>query len=160
MLHADLADVSRIQQACYSPEICESESSFAAKLIASPDFCFMAVKGELTAGYVVAVPWAFGEILDLDGEDYSAAAEADSLCIHDMAVSPAARKLGSAQYLLDAVLDAAQHKGYKRIFLVAVQGAAGYWQRHGFNVVAVGRKLQNELSGYGEGAVYMAKITS
>ncbi len=160
MLHADLPDVSRIQQACYSPEILESENSFSAKLSANPDFCFMAVKGGMPTGYVVALPWVFGEVLDLDGDHYTVPSGADSLCIHDMAVSPMARKSGSAQHLLNAVIDTAKHKGYKRIFLVAVQGAASYWKRHGFKIMPADDTLQRELSEYGEGAVYMAKTAS
>ncbi|MFL1404755.1 GNAT family N-acetyltransferase [Marinobacter sp. M1N3S26] len=154
----DLPDVARIQRECYSQDILESMDSFSAKLTACPDFCFMAVQRELPVGYVVALPWMFGEMLDLDGVEYSVPLQADSVCIHDLAVSPSARRAGAANQLLKAVLDTARERGYKRIFLVAIQGASSYWQRHGFEAVQVDEALRRGLSAYGEDAVYMVRI--
>jgi len=94
MSQSDLPEVSRIQRECYSESILESVDSFSAKLSASPDFCFTAVQGELVVGYVVSFPWVFGEIPDLDGAEYPVPPSADSLCIHDMAVTPTVRKVG------------------------------------------------------------------
>ncbi|WP_416372716.1 GNAT family N-acetyltransferase [Alcanivorax sp.] len=154
---SDLPEVSRIQRECYDESILESVDSFSAKLSASPDFCFMAVQEEQVVGYVVSLPWVFGKIPDLDSAEYFEPSNADSLCIHDMAVTPTARKVGTAKQMLDTVLDSAKHKGYKRIFLVAIQGASSYWMRHGFKVVNVGESLKRDLSAYGQEAVCMAK---
>lgn len=154
---SDLPEISRVQRECYNESILESVDSFSAKLSASPDFCFMAVQGDLVVGYVVSLPWVFGEIPDLDGAEYLVPSNADSLCIHDMAVTPSARKVGAAKQMLNTVLDSAKHRGYKRIFLVAIQGASSYWMRHGFKAVHVGESLKRDLSAYGEEAVCMAK---
>jgi len=156
MSQSDLPSVSRIQRECYSESILESEDSFSAKLSASPDLCFVAVQGELLVGYVIALPWVFGEIPDLDGAEYSVPPNADSLCIHDMAVTPSARDVGAAKQMLNTVLGTANHMGYKQVFLVAIQGASSYWMRHGFEVVPAGNSLKRDLSAYGQEAVYMA----
>ena len=157
MSQSDLPEVSRIQRECYSESILESVDSFSAKLSASPDFCFTAVQGELVVGYVVSFPWVFGEIPDLDGAEYPVPPSADSLCIHDMAVTPTVRKVGAAKHMLNTVLASAKHRGYKRIFLVAIQGASSYWMRHGFKVVHAGESIKRGLSAYGQDAVFMAK---
>lgn len=157
MSQFDLPEVSRIQRECYRESILESVDSFSAKLSVSPDFCFMAIQEEQVAGYVVSLPCVFGEIPDLDGTEYTVPSSADSLCIHDLAVTPGAREAGAANRLLDTVLDAARVQGYCRVFLVAIQGASSYWKRHGFQVVQADAAFQRNLSAYGEGAVFMAK---
>lgn len=113
---------------------------------------------ELPVGYVIALPWMLGDIPDLDGVEYSVPIHADGLCIHDLAVSPSARRAGTANQLLKAVLATARERGYKRVFLVAIQGASTYWQRHGFKVMQVDEALRRDLSAYGEDAVYMVRI--
>ncbi len=153
----DLPGISRIQGECYSQDILESLDSFSAKLCAAPEFCFMAVHGEQAVGYAVALPRIFGDIPDLNSVEHSVSSNADSLCIHDLAVSPSARRVGIASQLLKAVLDAARERGYKRIFLVAIQGASSYWQRHGFEALQVDESLKRGLSAYGKGATYMVR---
>src|SRR5690606_331761 len=153
----DLEHVSRIQQECYSGRFIEPADSFAAKLSAAPDFCYLAVHNNTPVGYVVALPWVFGDIPDLGGLEYAVPEHADGLYIHDIAVAPAARQEGVARELLNAVLNAARLKGYRGVFLVAIKGASSYWERHGFQAVQVDGRLKHGLSAYGEGAVYMMK---
>jgi GNAT superfamily N-acetyltransferase len=98
----DLADVARIQQACYSGHFIESIDSFAAKLSAHSGFSFVAESGGVAVGYVVAFPWTFGEVPELGGLDYTPAPDTDSLYLHDLAVIPDARSSGAAQRLFDA----------------------------------------------------------
>lgn len=155
---ADLIDISRIQRECYNEDMLESVDSFSAKLSANSDFSFIAMQGETAVGYVVALPWVFGEILELSGSKYSIPPDADSLCIHDLAVSVRARNLGTARCLLNAVFDAAKSKGYRRLFLIAVHGASSYWKNHGFEIVQVNEKIKHRLSAYGEDATYMTRI--
>ncbi|MCK0746804.1 GNAT family N-acetyltransferase [Chromohalobacter nigrandesensis] len=157
MSQADLMDISRIQRECYSEDLLESIDSYSAKLSANSDFSFIAVQNEMAVGYVVALPWIYGEMLDLDGVDYSIPVDADSLCIHDIAVSRNARNAGAAKYLLNAVFESAKSRGYRQFFLVAVQGASSYWKRQGFEVVQVNEKLKHHLLAYGEDAEYMTR---
>lgn len=154
---SDLQDIMRIQSDCYSHQFIESKDSFLAKLSAHPDSSFMALQGNLAVGYVIALPWLFGDLPDLNGLDYVIPPFADALYIHDIAISPVARKSGVAERLLNTLLDSCSAKGYKQVFLVAVQGAASYWQRYGFEAVKADIELRRSLSAYGEDATYMTK---
>lgn len=158
LLRTDLLDVSRIQRECYSQELLESADSFLAKLSVAADSCFIAVRKEMAMGYVIALPALTGEIIALNGVEYSVPARADSLYIHDMAVSLRARKAGVAQYLLDAVFHTAKRHGYQQVSLVAIEGAASYWKRHGFKTVSADKHLHKRLVKYGERARYMSKL--
>ncbi|WP_280570700.1 GNAT family N-acetyltransferase [Chromohalobacter sp. 296-RDG] len=104
---ADLMDISCIQRECYSEDLLESVESYTAKLSANSGFSFIAMQNEMVIGYGISLPWVYGEMLDLDGVDYSFPIDADSLCIHDIAVSRKARNGGTAKCLLNAVLESA-----------------------------------------------------
>jgi predicted N-acetyltransferase YhbS len=52
--------------------------------------------------------------------------------LHDMAVDPAARRLGIAPRLLRHAVVHARAAGHHSLALTAVQGAAAYWRRFGF----------------------------
>lgn len=54
------------------------------------------------------------------------------LYLHDMAVSPTARKSGVATRLFEELMTTCKAKSYEQIMLVAVHGVEGYWQRFGF----------------------------
>lgn len=155
---SDLECVARIQQACYSGKFIEPADSFAAKLSVAPHFCFLAVHNKTPVGYVVALPWMFGDIPDLGGLEYAVPEHADGLYIHDIAVAPAARRMGVARQLLNGVLEAARREEYRGVFLVAIKGASSYWIRYGFRAVEVEGGAKRSLSAYGEGAVYMTKV--
>jgi predicted N-acetyltransferase YhbS len=154
---SDLTAMVRIQHECYSGHLLESADAFAAKLSADPDLSFIALRREVPVAYVVAIPWVFGDVPALNGDDCAIPAKADGVYVHDLAASPAARNSGVAGNLLRCVTEAGKAKGYRQAFLVAIRGAASYWRRYGFEAVAVGDALQRRLSAYGEGARYMAK---
>ena len=153
----DLSDIARIQGECYGDHYIESKASFSAKLSAHSDLSFMALQGELAMGYLIAFPWRYGSIPDLNGLEYALPPNADGLYIHDIAVSRQARKLGVAERLLSTLWYTGREKGCKQVFLVAVQGAASYWQRHGFEAVNPDLNLRRSLLAYGDGATYMAR---
>ena len=152
---ADLSSVARIQQECYPADFLESEGSFANKITGCADFSFMASSQGSALGYVVALPWLFGQILDLDGTQYQLPQHPDCLYIHDLAVSTQARSQGVAEHLLSSVFQQAETEGYQRLGLVAVQGAASYWQRQGFKEKQGNAEFQRYLATYGDDAVYM-----
>lgn len=152
---SELEDITRIQRECYPDDLIESAESFAAKISAHPDFCFMVIQDNVAKAYIIALPWIAGKMLELDSSKYKVPPEADCVYIHDIAVAPAARSFGVSRKLLNAVLDAALEKGYKRVCLVAVEGAEAYWERHGFEVWQADAELRNKLAAYGESATYM-----
>ena len=157
LLPEDLAEVTRIQEECYRDDLIEAADSFAAKISAKPSFCFIAEHEGEAQGYVIALPWISGKTLELDSSDYAVPANADCVYIHDVAVCPPARSFGAAGLLLDAVLNAAERAGFKKTCLVAVQGAASYWERHGFEVSTLEASSHQKLAKYGDGARYMVR---
>lgn len=157
MLSEDLPEVFRIQGECFSADLAESNDSIITKLRESPEFCFVAVKDSEVMGYTLALPMRTGEILPLNDTEYTIPADADSLYLHDMAVSPSARKLGVAPALLKELFEVTKDSGFAKTYLIAVSGASTYWTRHGFEAVVVDDEMQKILSKYGDDAVYMVK---
>ena len=78
---------------------------------------------------------------------------ADTLFIHDLALHPDARGHGLGPRLVQTVLGQGRRRGLRQARLVAVLGAARYWQRFGYQA-----SRDNEANAaYGEGAVCMQR---
>ena len=157
MLSEDLVEVFRIQSECFKADLAESNESIITKFRESSEYCFVAVKDSKILGYTLALPMRTGEILPLNDTEYTIPADADSIYLHDMAVSPSARKLGVAPALMNALFEVAKMKGFATTYLIAVSGAATYWSRHGFEAVEVDEVMKQSLAKYGDDAVYMVK---
>jgi ribosomal protein S18 acetylase RimI-like enzyme len=130
MQPADLAAIYAVQCAAYANAYHEPQAALASHLAAGPGSCFVATRDAELLAYVFAHPWV-GEPPQLH-QALPAADAADQLFLHDLAVHPAARHQGIADALWQAVLARAQATGLGEIRLVAVQGAATFWQRAGF----------------------------
>lgn len=159
MQGGDIAAVLEIQRACYPDLMQESAAAFSAKLGLAPQGCWVAEEQGRLLGYLFSHPWTHARPPELDTPLAALPATADSYFIHDMAISPAAQGRGVAQRLFRAALDGAKRAGFRRSALVAVQGADGFWQRHGYLPVRrVAPRLSAKLAaGYGSSAVLMAR---
>lgn len=106
----------------------------------------------------LAAYWSHpGKITPLHG-DFAATPAANVLYLHDMAVEPALAGQGIAAQLLDAAIAHAQQRGVQQAALVAVQGAASYWQRRGFvPSEPADAQQQAQLQSYGDDACYMVR---
>lgn len=146
--HADLPAIDRIQRACYTPDLHEPVEAFAAKLQLSPDSSWLAEHENEVVGYFFTHPWAGDEPPPL-GEPLQQLPEmADTHFLHDLAVHPRARGVGVAPRLIETALNWGRRRGLKRSRLVAISGAAPFWQRWGFHPVA-------PAPGYGDSAAIM-----
>ncbi len=156
---ADLAEVLRIQAACYTQIVPESPRSLGAKAAASPATCFVADAGAgRLHAYLIAVPVRYPELPALGAETFDVAAGADVLYLHDLAVAPEGRGTGVADRLVHAVLEAGRQRGWPRACLVAIQQSAGFWQRFGFAPAEPpSAALAAKLASYGEGAQLMVR---
>ncbi len=155
---SDLPGLLAVQRACYGEGFVESAEVFARRL-ASPANCSLVLvrEGGEVAGYLAAYRSALHKVTPLHG-DFEPVAQADTLYLHDMAVHPAHAGQGLAAALLAPLWQRARAEGLRHSALVAVQGAQGYWERHGYAVLALQDAGQRErLLGYGGGAVYMAR---
>lgn len=159
MQGADLPAVLALQARAYVPFFHEDEAVFRGKLAAFPDWCWVAqmADGELAA-YLFTQPARLGCPPCLGDGSGSHKDGADTLHLHDMAVSPLARGAGLAARMTAHALAAAQkaelqHGRLRWASLIAVQGSVPYWARHGF----VPGQVAPDLSSYGPGAAYLVR---
>lgn len=159
MQGADLPAVLALQARAYVPFFHEDEAVFRGKLAAFPDWCWVAhmADGELAA-YLFTQPARLGRPPCLGDGSGSHKDGADTLHLHDMAVSSLARGAGLAARMTAHALDAAQkaelqHGRLRWASLIAVQGSVPYWARHGF----VPGQVAPDLSSYGPGAAYLVR---
>lgn len=159
MQGADLPAVLALQARAYAPFFHEDEAVFRGKLATFPDWCWVAqmADGELAA-YLFTQPARLGRPPCLGDDGSSHKDGADTLHLHDMAVSPLARGAGLAARMTAHALEAAQkaefrHGRLRWASLIAVQGSVPYWARHGF----VPGQVAPDLSSYGPGAAYLVR---
>ena len=152
----DLPGLLAVQRACYGEGFVESAKVFARRL-ASPANCSLAAEqGGRIVGYLAAYRSVLGKVTPLHG-GFDTVDAPDTLYLHDMAVLPAYAGQGIARALLAPLLHGARGEGLRHSALVAVQGAQGYWARHGYAPWALHDMAQRQrLAGYGADAVYMA----
>ncbi|MBS0372714.1 MAG: GNAT family N-acetyltransferase [Proteobacteria bacterium] len=152
----DLDAILQIQARCYTAIVPESPCSMGAKLTAAPDSCFVASRADgVPIAYLLALPWRFDDPPHLDAQACQLPADADTLHLHDLAVAPEARGSGAADALVDAFMAALAASRLGRASLIAIQGSASWWARHGFEAVTATPILAERLAGYGPDARYM-----
>lgn len=114
----DFPAVLQVQQHCYPPSLIESRDALASRHRLSPDTCWVAERPGQLLGYVFAHPWTAGRPPSLNRPLERLPDAVDTLFIHDLALHPDARGHGQGPRL------------------VAVQGAARYWKRFGYQPCA------------------------
>ena len=154
---ADLPAILHIQARCYTAIVPESAASMGAKVVAAPDSSFVACRGEHIVAYLLALPWRFDAPPCLDAAECQLPEQPDTLYLHDLAVAPEARGSGAANALVQAFLATLARLPLPRASLIAIQGSAPWWARHGFVRVPVDEALRTRLAGYGHDAQYMAR---
>ncbi len=154
---SDLADLLAVQLACYGDGFVESGEVFARRL-ASPANCSLVLEqGGTVCAYLAAYRSVHGKVTPLHG-DFEAAAQPDTLYLHDMAVLPAHAGKGLARALLQPLQAQGRAHGLRHSALVSVQGSQAYWERHGYVLQPLADMVQQvRLASYGDGAVYMAQ---
>ncbi len=153
----DLAGLLAVQLACYGEGFVESGEVFARRL-ASPANCSLVLEQDgRVCAYLAAYRSVQGKVTALHG-DFDAAAQPDTLYLHDMAVWPECAGQGLARALLQPLWNQARSGGLRHSALVSVQGSQAYWERHGYAVQPLADPAQRErLASYGDGAAYMAR---
>jgi ribosomal protein S18 acetylase RimI-like enzyme len=154
----DIPSLMRIQSACYGQGFIESADVYTRRL-ASPVNCSLAVeRAGQVCGYLAAYRSRHGKVTPLHGTFGDSAEAADTLYLHDMAVSPAHAGQGLALALLDRLWEQGRASGLLHTALVSVQDSRDFWARHGYVPQRLGEmEERSRLASYGEGAVYMAR---
>lgn len=126
----DLGAVFRIQCEAY-PEGChESIPALASRLVAAPDFCFVAEFQGSVLAYVLAHPWR-GSAPSLH-QALAGCGAADHVFLHDLCVSADAQGSAVGRRLHEAVERRALAHAFRHIRIVALEQADGFWLRRGF----------------------------
>jgi len=162
MTPADLPAVLGIQAQCYRGTLHESGAALASRLALSPATCWVAApagRPEALAAYLFTHMWPQDSLPPFDG---LLARHWDggelTWFVHDMAVAPAGQGQGLALRLWQAARAAALDAGLRSSRLVAVQSAAGWWGRLGYQQIApAGAALSAKLAAYGDDAVLMER---
>lgn len=159
MTHSDLAAAVDLQAQSYPPFLLEDEAAFASRLDVAAPYCLVAICQGGLIGYLLAHGWpqhappALGQLL-------SAQEPSEVLFIHDLSVSAAGRGLGIGRRLVAAAFDLAAHDGLPTAELIAVEGAARFWQTLGFAEATPGPALAAKVSQYGTAARWMTRAIS
>lgn len=124
----DMTAILAIQEACYALAMNESAAVMQARLVRVPAYCWVATDADQVVAYLMAYPSRLGRVTPL-GHDFSPAAEADCLYLHDLAVSPASGGRGIGRHLVRHALASGR---WLAAGLVCVQDALAFWLRQGF----------------------------
>lgn len=153
----DVADVLRIQRACYVPHMNESRSVIEHRLAAAPDTAWVAERAGKIVAYLAAYPSSLGKVTSLGGR-FNVPVTADCLYLHDLAVSPEVRRSGAGPMLLRRAWHAAGLIGLTHSALVSVQDSKLFWEKYGYRVAEdLVPEQQNNLASYGAPSWYMTR---
>ncbi len=153
---ADLPAALAIQSEVYPAFLREDLVAFASRLAVVPSYCLAATRAQELVGYLLAHGWAtaspppIGAVLQTDPSN-------EVLFIHDLAVSSTGRGAAIGRELVTRVSDLARRDGLRHAELIAVEGAAPYWQALGFSHAATTGELAAKVAAYGPAARWMRK---
>lgn len=153
---ADLPAVMRIAAEVH-PAYPEDEAVVAERLRLAPEGCHVLVgQGGSLHGYLVSHPWPAGQIPALNSLLGAVPKDGTNWYLHDLALLPAARGTGAARAIVAEMMERAIREGCRSLTLVAVNGSAGFWRRHGFAVITE-PALAEKLATYDDAACYMRR---
>lgn len=158
MTREDLPHVLTLQHLCYHPDFHEPLEAFESKLDASPLTSWVIPDhASGVAAYVVCLPVQSENYPALHARHWQVTEAPDELYVHDMAIAPTLRGRGTSQLLLQQARAHAAQTGLQRLSLIAVQNAAAFWARQGFNArTTTSRELMGKLASFGTDAALMS----
>ncbi|OAN67207.1 GNAT family N-acetyltransferase [Sphingomonas sp. TDK1] len=145
-----------LQSQAYPAFLVEAAPAFASRLQVAAPYNVVAERDGALLGYLLAHGWTgespppVGVVLDPD-------VTGDTLYLHDLAVSDAGRGSGIGRMLVEHALSRAAADGLVSAELIAVEGAAEYWARLGFDVEPPSPALAAKVAGYGAAARWMRR---
>src|SRR5690606_38050178 len=130
----DLDGVVAVAQLSF-PDHPEERACFANRLDLHPEGCFvLASEDGAIGGYLVAYPWKLNAAPPLNVLIDALPADAEVVYLHDLALHPATRGGGHTRPIVERLADQAKAAGWPAVALVAVNDAAAFWGRNGFEV--------------------------
>ncbi|MEW4448384.1 GNAT family N-acetyltransferase [Qipengyuania sp. JC766] len=152
----DVPAALAIQREVYPTFLVEGADAFLGRIALGTSFCLAAKHENTLVGYLLAHGWtrrsppALSVALDPD-------TPAEILFLHDLAVSESGRGTCAGRRLVRRAFRMAAQAGLAEAELVAVEGAADYWQRLGFAEGEVSGELAAKIAAYGSRARWMTR---
>ena len=153
---ADLPAALAIQAASYPAFLCEDQAAFLSRLEIAASCCLAAVRGETLIAYILAHGWP-GEAPPPVGTVLPRRAASEVLFSHDLAVASMGRGTGLGRRLVREAFALAGDLNLSRAELIAVEGAAAYWRRLGFDEAPCTPALATKVASYGPAARWMTR---
>ena len=156
MTSADLDAVAAIAVLGF-PDHFEGRNCFENRLGLWPRGSFV-LAGEDGApkGYLVAYPWRADVAPTLNTCLAGIPDDASVMYLHDLALHPDVRGGGHTAEIVERLVEQAKADGFPTVALVAVNDAAGFWERRGFSVRST-PEMAAKLNSYGPDARYMVR---
>ena len=155
MAQGDLDGVVAVARLAF-PDHPEDRACFAERLDLNPGGCFVLDGAEGVRGYLVAYPWRRETAPALNSLIGALPDDAEVIYLHDLALHPEARGGGVTGAIVERLAEQAAEDGWPAVALVAVNDAADFWRRHGFQDRA-SDALAEKLASYGPDARYMVR---
>lgn len=154
---ADLDGLMQVQKACYGANYMESREVYRSRLACPAQCSLVAVQDGVVLAYLAAYASTLGCVTPLHG-DFAVYPQADTLYLHDMAVSPNVAGLGLATALFAKMWQNARAWSPRFSALVSVQGSQNYWRRKGYEPhTDLSSENRENLWCYGDDADYMVR---
>ena len=156
MTKADLDGVVEVAKVSF-PDHPEDLACFDNRLTLNPQGCFVLSDEQGGVhGYLVAYPWVRNAAPALNTLIDALPEHPEVIYLHDLALHPSTRGGGYTRPVVEALAQQARSAGFERISLVAVNNAAGFWERNGFKVMTPDG-MAAKLASYGDDARYMER---
>ncbi|ONF97333.1 Acetyltransferase (GNAT) family protein [Sphingomonas jeddahensis] len=151
-----LSAALEIQALAYPAALLEHERAFASRITLAGSCCLAATRDGVLIAYLLAHAWPSRAPPSI-GNVLADPVVGEVLFIHDLAVSLTGRGTGVGRQLVLRAFDLAARDGLERAELIAVEGAAGYWQRLGFTSPEVPAESAGKVAAYGAAARWMER---
>lgn len=146
----DWGAILQIQAECYPQLDPEPLQVLQSKWHVSAQSCFVFEVQKTVVGYCLAHPWVANMPPALY-QPISHLPRANTLYLHDIAITAKAQGLGAGSKALSRLKQLAAQLNLSSLSLVAVQGADSYWRKMGFTP----NSIDKCLSSYTDDAMYM-----
>ncbi|QYF88398.1 GNAT family N-acetyltransferase [Brevundimonas sp. PAMC22021] len=154
---ADVDAVVEIARLSF-PDHPEDRFCFENRLGLYPEGGFVLAAGDGKAcGYLIAYPWRADAAPPLNSCFERLPDDAALIYLHDLAIHPEARGGGTTAAIIERLADQARADAWPALALVAVNAAAPFWMRHGFEPRDP-PGMAEKLATYGPDARYMVRL--
>ncbi len=153
----DLADVIRIQAEAYIDEILETDEVIQARFEQTPDTSWVVEREGIVCGYLVGYHSTMGDVTPW-GAEFEHKPNANTLYLHDLAISSSAKGFGLGPLVVNHALAEARARQFGHVALVSVQNSKNFWEKQGFIAFDDLLQIQQQnLDTYSGPAFYMVR---